>query len=204
MPGRATHLSEVQETELVEWIMSQRRKRLAVLVYEIQREAKRMFAVCQNGVTAFQAGSKWVTFFMARRNLTVRLATTNKAVTTPEMRTLQFHFRNKLVSEYHHVDPLLIYNMDETSVTLDAPGLRTVDRVGAKCVEIATTGHHFKRVAVVICVSRGGALVTPLVIRSGGVKSPYFHKFCWETHGGTQMWVTENKKAWLDSLSMAR
>ena len=204
VPGHPTQLSEAQEMELDEWVMSLRRKRLAVLVYEIQQQAKRMFPTCQDGVTVFRAGSKWVSGFMARRKLTVRLATTNKAVTTPEMRTLKFHFRNKLVSEYHLVNPLLIFNMDETSVTLDAPGLRTVDRVGAKCVEIATTGHDFKRVAVVICVSRGGALVTPLVIRSGGVKSPYFHKLHWESHGDMQMWVTENKKAWLDSLSMAR
>ena len=120
------------------------------------------------------------------------------------MRTFKFHFRNKLAFECHHVDPFLIFNMDETSVTLDAPGVRTVDRIGAKCVEIATTGHDFKRVAVVICVSRGGSLITPLVIRSGGVKSPYFHKLVWECHGDKHMWVTENKKAWLDSPSMAR
>ncbi len=202
--GRLPQLSEEQEAQIDQWVTAQRQLRLQVLVCQIQHRARLMFPMCQDGVTAFKGGWKWAAGFMARHRLTVRLATTNKAVNTPDMRKLQFHFRNKLAVEYHHIDPLLIYNMDETSVTLDAPGLRTVDRIGAKCVEIATTGHDFKRVAVVICVSRGGALVTPLVIRSGGKTSRYFHQFVWESHGGMEMWVTENKKAWLDSASMAR
>ena len=202
--GRLSQLSEEQEAQIDQWVTTQRQLRLQVLVCQIQHKARLMFPMCQDGVTAFTGGWKWAAGFMARHRLTVRLATTNKAVNTPDMRKLRFHFRNKLAVEYHHIDPLLIYNMDETSVTLDAPGLRTVDRIGAKCVEIATTDHDFKRVAIVICVSRGGALVTPLVIRSGGKTSGYFHKFVWESHGGMEMWVTENKKAWLDSASMAK
>ena len=201
--GRPTQLTEINEGELYEWIMEKRRKRLQVKVYEIQAEALRRFPLCRDNTTAFQGGDQWANGFMERWRLSVRLATTNKAVTTPDMRRVQFHFRNKLAAEYHDVDPLLIYNMDETSVTLDAPGLRTVAPKGSKCVEIATTGHEFTRVAIVICVSRGGEMVTPLVIRKGGKTSRYFQKFYWEKHGGTEMWVTENKKAWLDSASMA-
>ena len=202
--GRPTQLTEESESELFEWVMAQRRKRLQVKVYQIQALALRRFPLCRDGITPFQAGDQWANGFMERWRLSVRLATTNKAVTTPDMRKVQFHFRNKLAAEYHDVDPLLLYNMDETSVTLDAPGLRTVAPKGSKCVEIATTGHEFKRVAIVLCVSRGGALVTPLIIRSGGKTSQYFRQFYWEKHGGTDMWVTENKKAWLDSASMVQ
>ena len=83
---------------------------------------------------------------MARWKLSMRLATTNKHVTTSDMRKVQFQFRNKFAADFHHVHSLLVSNMDETSVTLDAPGMRTVEKKGAKCVEIGTTGHEFKRV----------------------------------------------------------
>lgn len=201
--GRPTQLTRQSEAGLYEWIMEKRHKRLQVKVYEIQAEALRRHPLCRDGITPFQAGDQWASGFMERWKLSVRLATTNKAVSTPDMRRVQFHFRNKLAAEYHDVNPLFIYNMDETSVTLDAPGLRTVAPNGSKCVEIATTGHEFTRVAIVICVSRGGEMVTPLVIRKGGKTSRYYQKFFHETHGGTSMWVTENKKAWLDSASMA-
>ena len=172
--GRPTQLTRQSEAGLYDWIMEKRRKRLQVKVYEIQAEALRRHPLCRDGITPFQAGNQWASGFMERWKLSVRLATTNKAVSTPDMRRVQFHFRNKLAAEYHDVNPLFMYNMDETSVTLDAPGLRTVAPNGSKCVEIATTGHEFTRVAIVICVSRGGEMVTPLVIRKGGKTSRYF------------------------------
>ena len=106
--GRPTQLTEDNEGELYEWIMEKRRKRLQVKVYEVQAEALRRFPLCRDGITPFQGGDQWANGFMERWKLSVRLATTNKAVTTPDMRRVQFHFRNKLAAEYHDVDPLLI------------------------------------------------------------------------------------------------
>jgi hypothetical protein len=201
--GRTPQLTEEQETELDNWVMDKRRQLLQVRVCDIQTKARALFKHTADG-TPFIAGSKWVAGFMERQRLSLRLATTNKHVTTTPMRLTQFHFRNKLAVTYPFIDPLLMYNMDETSVTLDQPGMRTVDRKGAKCVPIGTTGHHCDRVAVVICVSRGGNMVTPLVIRSGGKTSRYNGVFFEETHGGMKMYVTESGKAWLNSAGMVK
>ena len=85
----------------------------------------------------FITSNRWAKEFMARGKLSMRLATTNKHVTTSEMRKVQFQSRNKFAADFHHVQPLLVYNMDETSVTLDAPGMRTAEKKGAKCVELS-------------------------------------------------------------------
>ena len=201
--GRPAALSEEHETLIDEWVMEKRSRLLQVRVCDIQWYARGKFELRQDG-RPFTGGDKWVAGFMERQSLSLRLATTNKPVTTVGMRLTQFHFRNKLAATYHSIDPLLLYNMDETSVTLDQPGMRTVDRKGAKCVPIGTTGHHCDRVAVVICVSRGGKQVTPLVIRPGGKTSRYNGVFFRETHGGVDMYVTESKKAWLNSGGMVK
>ena len=201
--GRTPDLSEEMETQIDEWVMDRRRRLLQVRVCDIQAYAKHNFRWCQDG-RDFTGGDKWVAGFMQRQCLSLRLATTNKNVTSPAMRITQFHFRNKLAATCHTFDTMLMYNMDETSVTLDQPGTRTVDRIGTKCVPIGTTGHQCDRVAVVICVSRGGTMVTPLVIRVGGKTSHYYGVFIRETHGGTDMFVTESKKAWLNSDGMVK
>ena len=62
------------------------------------------------------------------------------------------------------VDQSYLWNMDETSVYLDMPPSKTLDLVGAKSVEIATTQHEYIRVAVVLCCNRTGAMLDSLVI----------------------------------------
>jgi hypothetical protein len=94
-----------------------------------------------------QASNKWVHSFMQRRGLSLRLATTNKELSTPAMQTILFHWRNKFAELFRSTPGHLLYNMDETSVYLDAPATRTVERIGARLVEIGTTKHELDRVA---------------------------------------------------------
>ena len=63
--------------------------------------------------------------------------------------------------------------MDETSVYLDMPPAKTLELVGAKSVEIATTGHDYTRVAVVLCCNATGTLVDPLVIHKCNKDAKY-------------------------------
>ena len=60
--------------------------------------------------------------------------------------------------------PATLWNTDETSVYLDMPQSRTLELMGAKSVEIATTQHEYTRVAVVLCCNGTGAMLDPLVI----------------------------------------
>ena len=90
--------------------MHKRRQLLQVRVCDIQTKARALFKHTADGTT-FIAGSKWVMGFMQRQRLWLRLATTNKHVTTTPMRLTQSHFRNKLAVTYPFIDPLLMYNI---------------------------------------------------------------------------------------------
>ena len=111
-------LSAKQERWLRDWVLALRRceHHFAVAEIHIQLAARAKFGI--------KAGNKWVQGFLERQGLSLRLKTTTKDVTTPEMQTIGFHWRNKFASTFalNHHDVLL--NMDETSVYLDAPSNR--------------------------------------------------------------------------------
>ena len=93
------------------------------------------------------ASNKWVQGFMKRRGLRMRLRITDKEVSTDRMQTIAREYRNKHAALFATHSHALLFNMDETPIYLDAPGNRTVDRVGAKTVEIGTTKHEKDRVS---------------------------------------------------------
>src|ERR1700756_2724330 len=101
---------------------------------------------------------------MSRRGLAMRLRTTSKEINTHRMQITAHEFRKKYMSLFSSHPHSLIFNMDETGVYLDAPGNRTIDRIGAKTVEIGTTKHEKDRVTVVLCVNCAGAKLDALVV----------------------------------------
>jgi hypothetical protein len=66
--GRKPHLTEEQENQIDDWIVAKRLQLLQVRVNNIQRFARLTFPTCQDGITQFKAGPKWVKGFMDRRN----------------------------------------------------------------------------------------------------------------------------------------
>ena len=154
--GRKPVLTETQEADLEAWIMELRRQRLRVTEKMVKLEARRRYHI--------KASDMWLQGFMRRRGLCMRLRSTNKEVNTEKMQIIARHFRNKYASLFATKSHFLIFDMDETPLYLDAPGNRTIDKIGAKSVEIATTGHEKDRVTLVLCVSCAGDKVDSLII----------------------------------------
>jgi hypothetical protein len=130
--GRRPALKDKEE-ELEQWVMNLREcaDKIAVSEMMIQKHARAQYGI--------KASNKWVKGFMRRRGLSLRLRTTDKEVNTERMQTIAREYRNMqaaLLCTHSHA---LLFNMDETPIYLDAPANRTVDRVGAKTVEIGTT-----------------------------------------------------------------
>ena len=77
--GRKTALTAEQEAELRVWVMEQRRSaaRLAVSEKMVKMEAKRRWGI--------PATSKWVSGWMQRQRLCMRLRTTHKEIDTERM-----------------------------------------------------------------------------------------------------------------------
>jgi len=106
----------------------------------------------------------WMQGFMRRRGMSMRLRTTTKEINTDKLQTIAWHFRNKCAATCTSQSHALLFNMDETPIYLDAPGNRTIDKIGAKTVEIATTKHDNDRVTLVLCVSCAGMKIDALII----------------------------------------
>jgi hypothetical protein len=203
--GRKPVLTVEQEKWLHDWVLSLRRcdHHFAVAEIHIQLAARSKFGI--------KAGDKWVQGFMKRQNFSMRLRTTNKDVTTQPMQDIRFHWRNRFAPTFMHRHPYLLFNMDETSMYLDAPSNRTVDEVGAKVVEIGTTHHYKSRLAVLLCVDFSGRMLTPLVVyrcyeKVNFVKTHQFFKKTIMTSDGKpfEIVVTYAKKAWLNGAIMEK
>ena len=166
--GRPTTMGHEQEMELDAWVEQRRRcpEHYGVSEEEIRRQIKRMFSL--------EVGEHCVRGFMKRWRWTVRLRTITKQVTGEEAQLTKEPFQAFFAAMFYTKHPCLIYNCDESSVYLDAPRSRTVERVGAEVVEIGTGGHELDRVMIMLFVSRSGVMGTPLVIhpnsRKGGHK----------------------------------
>jgi DDE superfamily endonuclease len=163
------------------------------------------------------ASNKWVQGFMKRRGLRMRLRTTDKEVSTERIQTIAREYRNKHAALFATHSHALLFNMDETPIYLDAPGNRTVDRVGAKTVEIGTTKHEKDRVTMVICVSAAGAKVDALIIhrcyekvnkkKSNKKKKKtnnLFQKHIPLNDGQITLWISYSPKAYMNHVIMAK
>jgi hypothetical protein len=160
--GRRAKLTKEQEAELEKWVMELRHDRLRVTEKMVKFHARNTYNIT--------ASDMWVRGFMKRRGFSMRQRTTNKDVNTEKLQSIARHFRNKFASLFAIKSHSLIFNMDETPLYFDAPGNRTIDKIGAKTVEIATTKHEKDRITVVLCASCFGAQVDTLVIHRTGEK----------------------------------
>ena len=158
--GRKTALTAEQEAELCAWVMEQRRceARLAVSEKMVQIEARRRWGI--------PASSKWVSGWMDRQGLSMRLRTTHKEIDTERMREVKQQYQNKVAALFHTVCHHHIFNVDETAVFFDAPHNRTIDEIGARSVEIGHTEHYADRISVVLCISCSGRMLPPLVVHT--------------------------------------
>jgi hypothetical protein len=211
--GRRTVLTDEQEQQLERWVMDRREgpDHPAVSVKMLRGEARQRYGI--------KATAMWAAGCMQRRNLRLRLRTTTKEINTPRMQLIAQQFRCKYAPLFASHPAVLIFNVDETPVFLDAPSNRTIDRIGAKTIEIGTTKHEKDRVSVVICISMDGAVLDALIIHKCYEKTVFKKKNnifpAQVTHSDgvtARMWVGYSAKAymnrcimlkWLDQIFMA-
>ena len=152
------------EQRIFDAVMAMRHRRLPVTMKQL-----RALAIKFSAQQSFKASAKFALSFIKRWRLSQRARTTTKNISSAKVLKLamgwQAQFWKKSFSvNGEWINPSTFWNMDETSVYLDMPPAKTLDMVGAKSVEIATTKHEYTRVAVVLCCNRTGVMLDPLVI----------------------------------------
>jgi hypothetical protein len=202
--------SKEVEQKIFDTVIAMRHRRLPVSLKQLRALATK-FSVNPT----FKASAKFALSFMSRWRISRRVRTTTKDISSAKVLKLaltwQIQFwRNKFPCMGGSVDSSCLWNMDETSVYLDMPPSKTLDLIGVKSVEIATTQHDYTRVAVVLCCNRTGEMLEPLVIhkcnkntRNQNHVTKMTVQSSNKSNGGyVNMFVTKNSSGWLNGPLM--
>ena len=111
--GRRCHLSTIEDS-LMEKITREQQHHVSCKI--IQLWAKELAE--ENGLGEFAASRGWLSNFLKRYNLTIRRRTTTRQSVPKDLleKTQSFVDLNKKQRELYNLQPLMIANMEETSI----------------------------------------------------------------------------------------
>jgi len=138
--GKAKFLA--LERTLKEWVNNQRAKICVVTTVVIHLKAKELAK--QTNVAKLVGGLSWCGRFMAQNHLSVRARTTVGLKLPDDREEKVVNFR-KFVSQRKEelgIQADRAFNINEGSMSFDAPHSRTVDLSGAENEPVSTTGHE--------------------------------------------------------------
>lgn len=170
--GRRPYFKEV-ETQLFEWVRSERSMKRSISWSRLQREAKSIAG--QMNLPNFICSHKWIGGFMKRHRLAIRQVThlAQQDNRPPEERAQVARLHLASVSESTKtLSSDEIFNMDEIPCYVDMCSERTITFKGERSVGVMGTGHSKTRFTVVLCISMSGELLKTLVILKGLKKVP--------------------------------
>ena len=103
---------------------------------------------------------------MERHGLTLRQRTNLSQKLPADLEAKVDSFQRFIIKlrKHHNYELGQIGNMDETPMTLDLPGNRTVHAKGEKTVLVKTTGHEKTHFTVVLSCMADGTKLKPLII----------------------------------------
>ena len=141
------------ETNLHEWILTQRERELQLSVIRIRLQAH--VIAKEMKIEGFVGSSQWADNFMKRSNLVIWRPTTKQQL-RKDWEFQVAKFRSTLNDLKKDLPDNQIGNFDEISVQCDMPLGYTVETKGVTEVRIKTTGHDKKRFTVNLCVLMDG------------------------------------------------
>ena len=163
---RSALFSEL-ESALFDWVMEHRNNGYAISRTAIRLHALKMKKSGDYTVTGrFLASAGWCTRFMERHGLTLKQRTKLSQKLPKDLESKVDSFQKYIIKmrKRHEYDLSQIGNMDETPMTFDLPGNRTVHTKGEKTVLVKTTGHEKTHFTVVLVCMADGTKLKPLII----------------------------------------
>lgn len=194
------------EEDLNSWILECRQNGYVVTRTAIRLRALTMMKEEKyktKDTPSFVASSGWCSRFMNRFGLCLRQRTkiAQKLPKDLDEKVSSFHkfiIKQRKKHKYALSD---IGNMDETPMTFDLPGNRTVAGIGNKTVLIRTTGHEKTHFTVVLSCLADGTKLRPVIIfkRKTLPKNAKFpsgvivraHIKGWMDEVGTKQWLNK-------------
>ena len=155
------------EADLLEFIETWRSKGLPVNRVALIRKAQALMPQLES--KSEPALKMSISRFMKKHRLVHRMAT-HKAQRHPsevEGEALQFLECVRPILVESNRDPNFIYNMDQTPVQMAMDWKVTIDKVGARTVNLRTSASETKRVTVAVTLTASGRRVKSMVVFKG-------------------------------------
>lgn len=156
----------VLETDLNEWVLKHRGEGCIITRTNIRMRALQLAKDKKYGFKEFKATAGWCTRFMNRHNLTLRQRThiAQKLPADIDEKVSNFHKFVITERKKYNYELKSIGNMDETPMTFDVVGNRTVHIRGEKTVNVRTTGSEKSHFTVVLACLADGTKLKPMLI----------------------------------------
>lgn len=106
----------------------------------------------------------WLLNFLKRHNLVLRRIASGGKQLPINTKEIIDEFHSNCVNSRIGRKRLEIFNFDETSIQLDAPGNYTYDTKGVKNVYSITPGHEKVKISVCLVAAADGSLLSPIVV----------------------------------------
>jgi hypothetical protein len=155
------------EKDLLNYIEEWRQKGFDVNRFTLLRKAGQLKPeILQKSTFAIKVA---ISRFLTKNKLTHRV-TTHQAQRDPrevEVEAVDFleYIRPRLADGSRHVD--FIINMDQTAVNHAVAANKTIDRVGARTINLRTSANDSKRVTVAVTITASGRRVKSMVVFKG-------------------------------------
>ncbi|CAH1770491.1 4274_t:CDS:2, partial [Entrophospora sp. SA101] len=197
--GRKAKYPEA-EAELKAWIVEFRQDGIAVTPKIVKTYMKELLAnqfsnIYPGASEKFLASESWFYRFLRRYDFAMRRKTKigQKLPAHLDIKLLEFQqfiIKKQKQFEYELSE---IGNMDETPVYFDMVGNLTIDKRGAKTVQVRTTGNDKNRFTCVLTILADGTKLPPIVIFKGK-RMP--------KNLPSQIIVLMHPKGWMDEIGM--
>ncbi|GFX46653.1 pogo transposable element with KRAB domain [Trichonephila clavipes] len=134
----------ILEESVANWILENRQNGLIVTRNSVRLFVLKWSKKNANESKNFKATFSWCSRFMARNNLVLREKTNVSQMLPKDVDNKWISFQKYVIGLRKQKKYLLshIGNMDETPVTFDMIGNKTIDMKGTKTIPIKTTGHE--------------------------------------------------------------
>ena len=163
------------EVDLLEFIDTWRNKGLPVNRVALMRKARTLMPHLES--KSESALKMSISRFMNKHRLVHRMAT-HKAQRHPsevEGEALQFLAYIRPVLIESNRDPNFMYNMDQTPVQMAMDWKVTINKVGARTVNLRTSASETKRLTVAVTLTASGRRVKSMVVFKGEYEVSYWH-----------------------------
>ena len=154
------------EKELNDWVIECRQNGYIVTRTAVRLQALHLAKDEQYHASQFRASAGWCTRFMNHYGLALRQRTKIAQKLPQQLESKVDNFLQYVVKlrREHGYKLSQIGNMDETPVTFDMPGNRTIAPVGDKTILVKTTGHEKTHFTVVLACMADGSRLKPMII----------------------------------------